>query len=219
MHKPASCFLPTDLEDIDIDGWDLRCLPGKCAALMAYEREQIGRFMLPDVVQGRLRPDFGRLVGIGPRDFGDGTVEAMDVARGDYVLVRPYDGAAMWGWHPSRELRLYGLARNDDGVMQGIPWDDSILMKIDEDEFLPVGGNMLIRRDRIEHPLLPEEVRPYKDSGIVLAGGIQVSEDFIGRRAYLTTNGPDDLVHLEFTDEKDLFIAHQSLVWSMQEAA
>ncbi len=214
MDKPSSCFLPERIEEIPIDGCEMKCGPGKCAVLMAGVRKESHGLLLPSTVQGRLRPDYGAFIdGRGAKSQRDGSEEILPLKRGDLVLVRPYDGAWMDDYHNGHQLRFYGLARNEAGEMEHVAWDDSILCVHRGGKWVPVGGNLQIKRDKETNPLIPDEVKKYLDSGVVVAVGDYVSEEYVGTRVHLTPTSQEDLIEMEFTDgERDLFIAHQSII-------
>lgn len=206
MHKPNAVFLPESLPDIDIEGLTLECLPGKIAVLMGPERESVGSILLTDKGQGRYRPDVGRVVSAtGPKSRKDGKVSQIGIGRGDYVLVRGYGGAWFNDYWGGKQLRLYGIAKDQDGLPAAIPWDDDILCVWENGEWIPAGGNVMFSRAKRSHSVLAVK-ESWENYGTVLKGNAE------GKTIYFTPEGPDDVVHLEFGDETDVFIVHSSLI-------
>lgn len=207
MHKANAVFLPESLPDIDIDGVEMQCLPGKCAVLMGPEREAVGSILLTDKSQGRYRADVGRVISAtGPKSQKDGKVSEIGIGRGDYVLVRGYGGAWFNDYHDGKQLRLYGIAKDEDGLPTSIPWDDDILAVWEAGKWIPAGGNVMIRRAKQSHALLPGDLCKWENYGTVLEGNSK------GKTVYFTPEGPEDVVHVEFGADQDVFILHSSLI-------
>lgn len=212
MHKPNAVFLPESLPKIDIEGCEMTCLPGKIAVLMTGNRESVGSILLPDQSQGRYRADVGRVISAtGPKSRKDGKIAQIGIGRGDYVLVRGYGGAWFNDYHEDKQLRLYGVVKDEDGLPTTNPWDDDILAVYENGNWVPAGGNVMIRRFKQSNPLIPKELAKWEFCGEVLEGNSK------GKIVHFTPAGPDDVVHVEFGGEEDVFILHSSLIQMVTE--
>lgn len=206
LLRPDAVFLPESMPDIDISGLSLKAGTGKAIVLMAEEREQSRGILLSDTLKGAYRPDVGRLVSLdaGYDKYG-ARVTQSELSPGDYVVVRGYAGFWEDRYHNGHQIRFLGRQLSEDQEWEGVPWDDSIVLKWDAG-WKPVGRNMLVRRAKHDNPLLPKELAKYENWGVVEAVGGSCDPDFVGMRVWWKDAGPEECPHVEFSDEKDLFV-------------
>lgn len=132
----------------------LSCLPGRAAVLM-HKGEKRGGLYMP--ISGRLNPDAGILV--------DADIDGPPV--GSEVIVRPYSGKWVDGWHEGRQLRLYGVSE---------PWHESIVASRTPVGIEPTWDWVLVKRqDTPMHHLLPDKMRYSKSHGYIQAIGSRCS--------------------------------------------
>lgn len=165
-------------------------------------REEEGSILLPDVVQGRLRPDSGLVCGIGgARTLQSGERgEECHLTLGQRVLVRPYQG--MWDPHESPQVRYYGLAYSH-GLPQLVEWWDDVVAFYSEGQWWPTGGNLLVRREKDVNPLVPDELQGWLDTAEVVAQGDYVGEPMVGRRIAFKEGHKEDVLEFAFAGWDD----------------
>jgi len=183
---------------------DVLCLPGKLAVAMHLPRDEYGTLALPDTVQGRLRPDCGTVAGVGgPIMTQKGLYgPSSHLKRGDTVLVRPYQG--LWiddTLDPRQQVRFYGGA-NHGGVFQKVAWWDDVVAVLEHDRWMPTGDNLMVRRFRVENPLLQTE--KWLSEGEILAVGPYGDQELVGHRVAWSEERWDDVMIFDgegFSDE------------------
>lgn len=180
-------------------------LPGKAVVEMAPFREQTeGGLFLPDRAAGKYRPNVGIVLCI---DDEKGVYRP-----GDAVVVRAYDG--LWltpykgnHYQTDGEIRMYGLAHDMDED-KTVVWDlyDQIVGWYEENELVPGPHWTLIRRAKQEFAV-EASITVWADHGHVLGG------DFAGnKRILFAATHPDDLLHIQWTGEDDLWMVPSKCV-------
>lgn len=172
---------------------DVLCLPGKLAVAMHPPREMFGGLALPDVVQGRLRPDCGTVAGIGgPIMTQKGLYgPSSHLKRGDVVLVRPYQGLWDDDTFEGLQMRFYGGAASN-GVFQKVAWWDDVVAVWDGMQWMPTGDNLLVRRKRDERPLVQQET--WLSEGETFAVGPYGDQEIVGHRVAWSEERWDDVL-------------------------
>lgn len=122
-----------------------KALPGRTVALADIERDTSnGGILLADKLRGNLRPDICTVL-----DAGEG----VPLKKGERIVVRPYDGS--WVKEGSSQIRFYGVVSNGQTQKSElIPWDESIVGRIEGNEFVPVGQNMVVRFEQVSTDVL-----------------------------------------------------------------
>lgn len=133
-------------------------MPGIVAVEMVGEDKSKGGILLPDLVQKKLRADWGTVVGLGERTsfrFGNKKVTSdpsSELAIGDVVGVLHDFGKCIecFGWEEAREgteTRFYGMNGGHGSFTEfsRYPYDKAIVCKHVMEEIKPVGKNILIR--------------------------------------------------------------------------
>lgn len=195
-----------------------KCLPGRAVVEMCPQRLQsAGGIYLSDKAAGRWRANVGVMLsaGIDRKDKPSDPDKECTYKPGDAVVVRAYDGAwftdEQYGdfrpqgvfngstWCPN-EIRFYGMAF-DMELQKDVVWDlyDQIVGWWDNGTFVPGPGNLLVKRDRRAYAI-ETNLKTWLDTGIVLDG-----DKSMGAIAFKETH-PDDLLHIQWTEEDDLWI-------------
>jgi co-chaperonin GroES (HSP10) len=198
-------YLPTQHVEVDLS-CPYRLMPGKVAVRMDPERTQEGSILIPETVSGRLRPDSGTVIGVGPakRLQSSHVGQPITLSVGDRVLVRAYDG--MW----IDDVRFYGGA-HDNGEFVSVQWWDQIVAVWHEGEWWPTGGNLKIRRIRQESDVLTSQP-VYSQTAEVLARGDYVHDLVVGMTVTYRLDQTDDLLTFAFGGHEDEAIIPASCI-------
>ncbi len=166
-------------EEVSTEGYEnVRAGIGKVVVEMLPEKEKEGLIYLPDDVATKTRPDVGVVVSAGL---------GVPLKTGEVVIVRyghgkRVKGFSCNGFKSNSTMVFCGRAGGEmvDDPFYGdplfyardVPWDDSIVAKIEGMVFIPTGRNVLIRLKPVEKEGLIEmfEIRHECDAEIVAIG-------------------------------------------------
>lgn len=162
----------------------MQSLPGRVVVDMVRPSEVRGVIALPTDVAAQESPDCGMVVSSG----------VPELAPGDFVAVRPYDGTRRenveLGGHTFAELRFYGVYA-EAGEAQTYDFRESVLAKIDmsaQPILKPLGRYVVLETSEVPEATesgiyLPSDVQSRSNEAVVVAVGDRVSEVKAGQRA------------------------------------
>jgi co-chaperonin GroES (HSP10) len=162
QHNPSTIHLLLTGHQIDATAFRGMFAPqGMVVVEMLPAAKEVGGILLPDVVADKYRPDVAIVLATGPD---------VSLPVGSMVAVRPYDGE--WiegfdagGYATKNQVRFVGRTAPLSGELDLIPWDETIPLQFDGEDFdmIATGHNLIIRRD----PVIAQE------SGFELSEGAQ----------------------------------------------
>lgn len=156
-------YLPVNTPQVDVTiGERFRCLPGRIAVAPDPERTTARNgILVSGEASGRLRPDCGTVVSVGPENYQGGLCLAAKIPLevGDRVLLRPYHGV----WLLNPEVRLYGVSCH---------WSHSILAVLRGETWVPLNDWVLIKREERSGIQIanPDNKRQQAKGTVILAG-------------------------------------------------
>lgn len=176
LEQPFLTMPPSEYEG-GLDGWEwlaerVQCQPGVVAVVPDLAPSSAGSIHLPEQAAANMKPDVGTIVSSG----------VVGVSPGDRVLYAPYAGVWFCPFSVDglqvHELRFYGIVSPGlEDMVVTEPIEDCIPAKLVADRIVPVGENVLIRRDplRLTHGSLaielPDEAKYRTMKATVVAAG------------------------------------------------
>lgn len=213
----------------------LKATPGKVWVELLPAKEEIGGFILPDVVGQKYRANVGVVISAGDSRTGESwNAPSRYLRPGDGVLVRPYDGEwfddfEVGGFKAASRVVCYGLhatppledvinlahgktpnvGKNEDAETWVINWWESVVAAIVGTSIYPTGDNVLIQRKRKEYAIEVPNAGFLEDEVEIIAWGPFVELD---QGPAVVKYAPEDLLDFDFSDVDGLAIIPASAV-------
>jgi co-chaperonin GroES (HSP10) len=189
---------------------------GHAAVEMCPIESDLGGFVIPDKYARRMRPQIGVVLAVG---------SGVGVSPGDQVIVHPLDGKRIEGfvcgaYEAENEVRLYGVMCESLGFPLDVPWDESILARLEDGVYQPLGHDVSLRmpdkREERRGVFLPDRLQDREDRATVEAVGDRLERKFTVDGEERTLK-PGDVVHFErralrnigFDDDEGIAIIHE----------
>lgn len=201
----------------------LRMAPGCTAVEMWPVAHDMGGIIIPDKFAKRMRTQVGTVLSAG---------QGVDVSPGDVAIVHPLDGQWIDGfgvgaYEAQGEVRLYGVMCEKLGEPISVPWDESLLAKIEADMIVPLGHNMTLkmpeRREKRGEVYLPNRMQDREDRATVLDVGSRLERTFKVGGEFRTLQ-PGDVVRFHrralrqigFDEDDSVAVIHEDGIYLVE---